>query len=221
MANPMENKTSTTIYLIRHGSTEHNEKQIFQGHSDVSGNRLSETGRATVLNYLKPFEGVSFDMIFSSDLSRARETAEIYAEKYNLEVDVSPLLRGKKLGQFEGMKVSEYRRKNKVLLELFKTLPEILQWKHKVTDDVESNEEVLNRLMLFMREVVQEHKGRNILIVTHGGAIRNILFFFGWARQHELLAGSIENGGYIKLIHDDDGLKLADVAKVNPERKIG
>lgn len=221
MANLMENKTSTTIYIIRHGSTEHNEKQIFQGHSDVSGNYLSDAGRAEVLNYLKPFEGVNIDVIFSSDLSRARQTAEIFAASLKKDIDVSPLLRGKKMGQFEGVKVSEYREKNKTALERFKTLPEIMQWRHRVAEDVESNEEVLNRLMLFLRETVHEHKGRNILIVTHGGAIRNLLFFFGWAKQHELLAGSIENGGYIKLIHDDEGLKLADVAKVNPKRKIG
>ena len=210
----------TTLYLIRHGETENNEKKIFQGHSDAPATHLTAKGKKQVEKYAKQFEKIKFGAIFSSDLTRSRQTAEIIARERHLPVTTSPLLRGKCMGRYEGISVMEYRTKNKKLREQLKTLSETEQLKHKMAEDMESNEEVLHRLLKFLHEATTAHAGKNILVVTHGGAIRNLLFYLNWAKQQELKAGSVDNGGYIKITSDGTGFSLEKVLGVNKNPEI-
>lgn len=201
----------TTIYLIRHGSTENNENKIFQGHLDVSSTRLTKKGIEQVNEYFEIFKNIKFDSIFCSDLGRSKETAERLAEKFGQTFTESKLLRGKCLGRFEGQPVSEYRRINKKPLEDFKTMTEEMQWNFKVEPGVESNAEVLERLLSFLNGVIAQFSGKTILIVTHGGTIRNLLFHLGWAKQHELKAGSVNNVSYVKITHNGQNFVLNEV----------
>lgn len=201
----------TTIYLIRHGSTENNENKIFQGHLDVSSTRLTKKGIEQVNEYFEIFKNIKFDSIFCSDLGRSKETAERLAEKFGQTFTESKLLRGKCLGRFEGLPVSEYRRINKKSLEDFKTMSEEMQWNFKVEPGVESNAEVLNRLLSFLNSMIDQFSGKTILIVTHGGTIRNLLFHLGWAKQHELKAGSVNNVSYVKITHNGQNFVLNEV----------
>jgi broad specificity phosphatase PhoE len=210
----------TTIYLIRHGSTENNENKIFQGHLDVSSTRLTKKGIEQVNEYFEIFKNIKFDSIFCSDLGRSKETAERLAEKFGQTFTESKLLRGKCLGKFEGLPVSEYRRINKKSLEDFKTMSEEMQWNFKVEPGVESNAEVLERLLSFLNGVIAQFSGKTILIVTHGGTIRNLLFHLGWAKQHELKAGSVNNVSYVKITHNGQNFVLNEVFGVTKGLEI-
>ena len=210
----MKSSRTITISFIRHGTTEHNERKIFQGHSDGPDNALSEKGKRQIEEYSERFDAVPIDAIFSSDLTRSRQTAEVIAKHHNLTVNTNPLLRGKRMGHFEGVSVKEYLEKNGEALKKFQTLPENEQWKHKIDIDMESNEEVLNRLMVFLKKIHRNFSGDNILIVTHGGTIRNLLFHLGWAKQHELKTGSVDNGGFITVTFDGNNFQLKEIVGV-------
>lgn len=216
----MKNNISTTIYLLRHAPTEHNEKKIFQGHSDRKENYLTESGKKEAEIYAEQFTDVQFDALFSSDLARSKETAEIIAKKHNLHVETTPLLRGKRMGRYEGVSVADYREKNKVALEKLRLMPAELQWKYKDTEGMESNEEVLWRLLTFLEQLIIKYSGKKILIITHGGAMRNLLFHIGWAKQQELRAGSVKNGAIIKIKYDGAHLLLEDVVGFTKETQI-
>jgi alpha-ribazole phosphatase len=92
----------TTLLLIRHGQTDWNLEGRYTGQSDVP---LNETGReqARELAALLVAEQVPPDVIYASDLERARETAEIIAGRFGLPVQTDGRLREVNQGEWEGM----------------------------------------------------------------------------------------------------------------------
>src|SRR5581483_12433051 len=73
----------TTLLLVRHGETDWNSERRWQGHADEP---LNETGRAQAREVADELADRSIDAVYSSDLSRARETAEIIAARLGLSV---------------------------------------------------------------------------------------------------------------------------------------
>jgi broad specificity phosphatase PhoE len=74
-------KNYSTIYLTRHGETEWNEKKIIQGHSDIPLNKKG-IKQANLLGM--ELKNIHFDAVFSSDLVRAKKSAEIMIKGKNL-----------------------------------------------------------------------------------------------------------------------------------------
>src|SRR5205807_6477394 len=92
----------TTLLLVRHGETDWNRDGRWQGHSDT---RLNERGREQARELAGQIDGV--DVIYSSDLARARETAEILAAELGIEVHVDQRLRERGFGAWEGLTSTE------------------------------------------------------------------------------------------------------------------
>jgi broad specificity phosphatase PhoE len=86
------------LLLVRHGETDWNRDGRWQGGSDT---RLNDLGREQARALAERLDG-SIDVLYSSDLARARETAEIVAAKLGLEVHVDPRLRERSFGSWEG-----------------------------------------------------------------------------------------------------------------------
>lgn len=210
----MKKHEPINIYMLRHGKTKHNEDKVFQGHLDDVGTRLTEEGLSGVLSLSEFLVEINPSFIYSSDLKRSTQTAEIIANKLNKSFSAHGSLRGKKMGPFEGMKVKDYRSENKEVISKFDNLSDELQWDFHLAPGVESNREVLNRTLDFIKSLSSDHHGKNTLIVTHGGVIRNILFHLNWAKQHELKAGSVKNGAYIKISYDGENFDLKEVEGV-------
>ena len=94
----------TRICIIRHGETDWNVERRIQGHTDIP---LNETGRAQALAMAFNAAHQRFDAIYSSDLARARETAQALAQREGREVKLLPQLRERHFGLFQGMTAAE------------------------------------------------------------------------------------------------------------------
>ena len=93
------------LYLIRHGETEWNSQHLAQSYTDIP---LSDVGRQQAHCTAKRLQNVDFDIAYASDLSRAKDTAEIILGTRNIQVNTSKNLREYNKGVFEGLHRSEY-----------------------------------------------------------------------------------------------------------------
>ena len=157
----------TKIYLIRHGETEWNKIGKLQGSSDIM---LLPEGiqQAHLLAEHAPFHAV--DAIYSSDLSRAVMTAEILAEKFGLPVIKERGLRETSFGDWEGQFLSELAIENPAGFEYFFTKPDKVQPPNGETF-LESQARIMNAL----DEIIADNEDKNIIVVSHGAAIRLII----------------------------------------------
>jgi 2,3-bisphosphoglycerate-dependent phosphoglycerate mutase len=191
-----ENQNFCTLYLVRHGQTEWNKKEILQGQADSP---LTEVGKKQVGQAAQDLKAISFDAIFSSDLQRAQETAEILNLERQLAIQTSKLLRERDFGHYEGIMRLEY---NTRLQHLIKDLSEQEKKTFKFDHDVESDEEVISRFITQLREIAVAYPNKTVLVVTHGGCIRTFLTHTGYVKYGELGPGSFSNAGYVEVACD-------------------
>lgn len=208
-------KNPTRIYLLRHGQSEANISKVLAGHLD---SKLTDQGRQEAQRRAGSLSGHRIDHFYASDLQRARITAEIIAQQFNKSVSLSPLLRERSFGEYEGVLFDEYLKVFKTKLEAFealKTLEEKLSFKFH--SDIESEQEVLARLTTFFRQVVLQHQGQTVLAVSHGGMIRSLLASLEWASHADLLRGAVKNTGYCVLQLGWDGqVSIEQVVDIEP-----
>ena len=154
------------VVLWRHGQTDWNVENRFQGHSDIPLNKVGEyqvTQAAEVLAGLKP------NRIISSDLIRAQATAAALANLTNLKVEINSGLRETNGGLWEGKTGSENRATHG---ELFANWYEGGDEPAGVTGERRS--EVAKRAVSVIEKETANFSG-TIVFVTHGGTVRSIL----------------------------------------------
>ncbi|ORY24879.1 histidine phosphatase superfamily [Naematelia encephala] len=151
------------LYFVRHGQTDHNLRGIIQGQLDTSLNDHGRLEARVVGQYLG---NIAFIEAWSSDLSRARETAEIIAESHEgLAIRTDPGLRERHLGSLQGKKG-----------HLGKPLPK----------DVESGNDFRARMIRWFQSFLASHLSAanaaestdpepTILIVSHGAWLGSFL----------------------------------------------
>jgi broad specificity phosphatase PhoE len=150
----------TTLHLIRHGETAWNAERRFQGQSDIP---LSERGREQAEELADMLAGRRIGAVYSSDLSRALETARPLAERLGLEVVVDPRLRERHFGWAEGRTDDEVdsRYPSAWWANPDSRMP-----------GGESRRDVWTRVAEFLDELLGDPPADEIALVTHGGAIR-------------------------------------------------
>lgn len=172
-------KYSCNFYIVRHGETDWNVKGLIQGHSDIELNKKGEK-QAKLLK--KELRNIKFDIVFSSDLLRAKRTAEIIALEKSLVIQTTKVLRERSYGRFEGKSVD-------IIADI--DYP-----------DIESDEQIIARFLTFLRETAAANSNKTILVVCHGGIMRVLLSHLGFSERKDPINIQIENGGYINL-HSD------------------
>lgn len=210
----MENQKENycTIYLVRHGETEWNVKHIIQGQSNSN---LTENGKSQAQETAKEFENIKFDAIFSSDSFRAQNTAEIIKLDRELLIQTSELLRERNFGSFEGRPAKDFEDAFKEKLEKRLKLTEGENWVYKVSEDVESDEEVVSRFITKIREISVAYPNKTVLVVSHGGPIRMFLAKTGYLSKKDLPGGSFKNAGYVKVLSDGIDFFIEEVKGVD------
>lgn len=193
------NSKYCTIYLVRHGETEWNITDRMQGQTNSP---LTKAGQQQTKELARGLKHLEFSAIYSSDLGRAQETAQIIALEHQLAVVTNQLLRERYFGRLEGRYWKDLNLELKDLLAAREKLADADRFHHRLFPEIESDAEIVTRLITFLREVAMAHLNQNILIVSHGGIMRAFLINLGFASYHELTQGTISNSGYIKL-HSD------------------
>jgi probable phosphoglycerate mutase len=145
----------TELLLVRHAETEWNREGRWQGHADPP---LNEAGRAQAHALARSLAGESVDAIYSSDLRRASETADILGAALDLPVTTDPDLREIDVGSWSGLTREEVAER----------------FPGRETHDGESRDELEARVVAAVRRIAQRHPDRHVLIVTHGGSIRSL-----------------------------------------------
>jgi broad specificity phosphatase PhoE len=143
----------TTILLARHGETDWNRDGIWQGWADPP---LNETGRAQARELAEQLRSVPFDAVYSSDLRRAHETAEIVAAPHAVPVIADAGLREIDIGSWSGLTRAE-------IDERFPT---------GERPDGETRDQHAARVLDAVERIARANPGRRILLVTHGGTMR-------------------------------------------------
>lgn len=187
----MHDTLYTTFYLVRHGQSVWNIKKLVQGHNQSEENSLTEKGIEQAKKISQTLRDTHFDAVYSSDLLRAKRTAEIIALERKLAVKTTEQLREQRHGQHEGMPSKDF-------LDLFtewETLSNEQRMDYKVSDSAESPNEAITRFILFLRELAVAYAGKTVLIITHGSMMRNFLIKLGKETYDSLRR--FENTGYI------------------------
>ncbi|NQS71862.1 MAG: histidine phosphatase family protein [Desulfobulbaceae bacterium] len=164
----------TRLYLIRHGETEENRNGILVGSTDVP---LNDTGRYQSLTLADALQELHIDAIFASPLQRAVETA-ILAFGKDARIITDSSLREFHFGQWEGLHFTEISKRYP---ELWKTW--IHDWENTDIPEAEAFSAFTKRVLDFCTEILRNHAGKNLALVSHGGCIRALLgqYFSGSA----------------------------------------
>jgi len=140
----------TILLLVRHGETDWNADGRLQGQTDRP---LSEFGRRQARQLADELAAEELEAIYASDLSRARETAEMVGERLGLATVLDPDLREKDWGTWEGLTAVE---------------------RDRVEFVGESTEAHQERILHALRRIAERHPGGRVLVVTHGGSMRRV-----------------------------------------------
>ena len=192
----------TTLYLVRHGETDYNRRQVMQGRGINS--RLNPTGRRQAEALAARFAGMPLDAVYTSTLERAAETAEIVLAGHPpTPVRRLPGLDEMSWGIYEGEPYSE--RLQGALGAIYAA------WDDGAFDHrIEGGESILDvqeRALGALGEIVAAHPGGTVLVVSHGRLLRvllaSVLEGYGLARMSAILHANtsvnrllFENGCY-------------------------
>lgn len=150
------------IALVRHGETDWNKTDKIQGHSDIPLNQTGILQAGEAADWLA--KNGPWDCLYSSKLNRARKTAEIIGAGLNLKPVIRELLAERKFGALEGLTAVERNQR----------FPKRLQEETSVPG-LEIRRDFRERVIKAFEAVLAEKTGSNIIIVSHGGWINQLL----------------------------------------------
>ncbi len=153
------------LVLVRHAQTAWNAEQRAQGHTDIS---LDQTGRAQAAAAAPRLAAMRPAYVRSSDLSRARETAEAIAGAAGLEVQVDPRLREYAVGARSGLTLGEFEATYPAEYAAWLAHDESL-----LVDGEETTEQVRARVLPALQECLEAlAPGETGLVVMHGACLK-------------------------------------------------
>ncbi len=151
------------LFIVRHGETVENVARIVTGQQ---GGRLSPAGREQARAIALRLRGEPIGPIYSSDLLRAFETADILRDAIGSEILIETRLREQHFGEFEGRPLTALLRHMKKTGEDFLSLN---------PPGGEQSETFRGRIHDFFRELKERRPGDSVLVVTHHGVIAVLL----------------------------------------------
>lgn len=166
------------LFVARHGQTVWNAQNKVCGITDVE---LTEKGIEQAKNLADTVQNYNIDIILSSPLKRAVETSRIVAEKNNIPLQIEELLIEQNYGIYEGVD-----RKN----ESFLANKRNFAYRYP---EGESMMQVAYRIYGLIEKIKEKYKGKNILIISHGGVCRIIRTYFVDMTNDDFFNYTLEN----------------------------
>jgi broad specificity phosphatase PhoE len=152
----------TQLLLVRHGETDWNRDRRFQGHADQP---LNDAGREQARALADELGHERIDVVYTSDLVRARETAEIVAARLGVDVVARSELREIDVGDWEGLTWPEIEERH----------PEGARAWHEHGHGWTSGEtydQLGERIIAALQRIAADHPAQRVLVVGHGGTVR-------------------------------------------------
>jgi len=201
----MTKHKQTIVYLVRHGESESNRQGIISGHSDYD---LTEQGKEQVQETKHVLRSVRFDEVYSSDLTRALQTAEILYGKPVETTNRMHTLRERDFGSLDGKPQHIYKQYS---LQKQK-MTEEQSWAYKHVHDMENDNELASRFLPAVEKIARHNLGKTVLIAAHGSAIRTVIMKITGYTYKELPSGSFGNAAYAELRYDKvNGFKVIQI----------
>jgi probable phosphoglycerate mutase len=188
---------TTRFIVVRHGQTHWNVAAIIQGQGDSN---LTEEGIAQAEAIGERLSGEPCDVLISSDLGRAHETAKRIAARNGKHILLDSRLRERSFGKGEGMTYEEVDRAYPGAFARIRDVdPDF------VIPGGESRRQFHDRVCAAFEDLAREHEGKTLVLVTHGGVLATF-----YRHVHDIDLGvahpiAIANASYNVLVHDDAG----------------
>lgn len=188
------------LYLVRHGQSAGNERQLFFGASD---HPLTELGREQARQAADKLREVAFTRCVASDLSRAWDTALICTQGRGVSPEPCPALREQDMGALEDL---SWAQAEKLCGGLVGEM--LADWYNTTPPAGEEPARMLGRVGGCVDEVVR--RGEDTLLVAHNGSLSLVLYHLGLIRQEDLLQPGwfFQHGAYSAIRVDGDGAEL-------------
>lgn len=192
----------TTIYLTRHGQTDWNSKKKLQGHLDSP---LTDYGMRQAEWLKERLENVHFDAIYSSSSPRAFHTARIISGNRPASISTLDSLKEINMGLWEGQQIDHIQQQFPIPYDHFLNEPHL----YRPTGHGESYSQLLERTIPAIDHILAEHKGQQVLIVTHRITLKVIMSYFMGKPLHEIGGmPDIHPTALCKIIVDNDVAKV-------------
>jgi broad specificity phosphatase PhoE len=181
----------TRIILVRHGETLDNKNHIIQGHRQ---GLLTKSGIVQAKKAGLRLKEESIDVIYSSDLKRAKGTAKQIAKYHNIKVISDRRLRERNFGKYDG------KHRDILLKAIKKSGKDFDTFKPRGGENIRDIEK---RSKQFFNELLEKYPGKNIMIVSHGYFILISLIYMM----------NDSNKNYKKYLHKNTGVSIFDLYK--------
>lgn len=206
------------IYIIRHGETDWNVVKRLQGHSDIP---LNEEGIRLARVTSEAMKDIPFSVIYTSPLKRAKETATLIRGERDIPIIEDERIKEICFGIYEGLHCAKerYDIPDREFMNFFEC-PE----KYQPPENGETIQHLCDRTTNFLQELIhnQELENKNVLISTHGAAIRGILSLL-WADrnankgdwQKDFWKGGVHKNCAVTLLESNNGkVSLIEEGKI-------
>ena len=158
------------LYLMRHGETIINRAHRTQGWCDGV---LTKSGIEVAINAGVGLRDIKFDAVYSSDLGRAYQTAEIIGNKLNIEVEKTEALREMNFGTWEGRIIKDIIEEDPELYKMWRNEPHLAK-----IPQGETLSQIKERTDAFIKEINEKYDEKHIVLVTHSLCARIMLLSF-------------------------------------------
>jgi len=203
------------LILIRHGETDWNRIGRCQGVADIV---LNENGKRQARELAHSLRDHNIKAIYSSDLKRARETAQHIAEHHNITVQLEPGLQEMNQGDLEGLSFPDIRDRYAEVLKQWRESPETLR-----LPSGESLVEVQNRAWKVFEKVHDKHLGETVVVVSHNLTIITLLCKITGVGLKGFRDFHIEATSKNIIISEDGSLRIDvinDVSHLSPMESV-
>ncbi len=193
---------ATEITIIRHGETIWNAQQRIQGHRN---SKLSENGIRQAGLVAKSLAKREFDVLISSDLERAAETAGIINKLLQLPLEYNKNMRERSFGIVEGMTLAEMKEKFPREYRSYKEREPGFKF-----SGGESIEQLFNRVTSEIEAIARKFENKKVLIVSHGLVLETMMYKTFNIKLNSSRVFSINNSSISSFYIDRDNWFLKE-----------